>query len=189
MLRRMLAAMVMGLIHGLAALLRLPVEIVARMMGVTTGPTAADVAEEAIAAVAATPKPSPFEPAVERKRCPVAELVAEHARKIVYFHEDRSHISPLPLALRTWVDGLTTKQLTDVIGADPERLQAHINAGLSGSTAPGPYGLPPVLPAIELTNRVAEREGRGGKGGGPARTMDLAELLQDAGYAPGLRPR
>lgn len=187
----MLFRMLNAVLAALAAALRLPGNLVAALLGIQPKATAADLAEEALAAAAASPTPlAPLGSAVQRKPCPVAELVADHARKRLYFHEDRSYLSPLPYALRTWLDGLTTKQLTDVVGARPERLQEHINAGLSGSTALGPYGLPPILPAPEFTSRTAEREGRGGKGGGPSvETMNLADLLQDAGYSPSPRPR
>lgn len=150
-------------------------------------PLTAVSAGTAAVAVAAIPRPAPIKPAAQP--CPLAELVAEHARKVIYYHEDRSKIRPLPPVLNQWLYKLNSQQLLDVIGSNTEALQRHIDAGLAGSTALGPFRLPAVPPLPQRDGRGDGASGKGGKGGGPSRVSELAQILEDAGYAMSHRPR
>ncbi len=155
------------------------------LIGVKLPPTAVSEGTTAVAA-APSPRPAPIKLAVP---CPLAELVAEHARKVIFYHEDRSKISPLPQVLKNWIDSLSTQQLLDVIGSNSQALQKHIDAGLAGSTSLGPFRLPAVPPLPQRDGRGDGASGKGGKGGGPSRVSELAQILEDAGYAMSHRPR
>jgi hypothetical protein len=119
----------------------------------------------------------------------MADLVLAHARKRLFSHERHPTLVPLPAALEAWIAQLDGAQLGDIIGAQGGPLQRHINAGLAGSTALGPYRLPPVLP-----HAVPNPAKKGATGGTTAtRSQDIAAVLDelglvfDTGYSP--RPR
>lgn len=127
---------------------------------------------------ARAPWPMPEIPRAPRRSWPVAELVQEHARVILFRHERLPEPMPLPGPLAAWVGRLDATQLGLVIGCEAGRLHRHIANGLEGSTATGPFRLPPVLPGPVPPPSAS---GGGSKGGGPPRSVDLAEALAELG--------
>ncbi|KST61182.1 hypothetical protein AO398_00385 [Methylobacterium sp. GXS13] len=158
-----------------------------RLLGWEAKPRAADIAAEAVEAVRAAPIEAPAP--VPREPTPMADLLLQHARKRLFTHERHEGLVPLPPALEAWITQLDNNELCDVIGCSARDLQSHVNAGLSGSTARGPYHLPPVLP-----HAVPNHAKRGATGGtGVKQGRDLSQALEelglvfDQGYSP--RPR
>jgi len=117
-------------------------------------------------------------PRAPRQSWPVAELVQQHARVLLFRHERLPEPLPLPTPLTAWLGRLDATQLGLVIGCEAGRLHRHIANGLEGSTAAGPFRLPPVLPGPLLPLPAS---GGGSKGGGPPRSVDLAEALAELG--------
>lgn len=169
----MFARIIAALIRALFGIVTLPF----RALGWQPRLQAADVAAAAVETVRADPIPAPA-PTPSRQPTPIADLVKDHARRRIYTHEDRSHLVPLPDALQSWLSGLDTNEALHVIGCNPLDLQRHINAGLQGSTAPGPYRLPPVLPDQV---RLTAKKGASGGTGGPSRGQDLSAALEELG--------
>jgi|GEM_PF-3265173 len=158
-----------------------------RLLGWEAKPRAADVAAEAVEQVRAAPIEAPAP--VPREPTPMADLLLQHARKRLFTHERHEGLVPLPPALEAWIAQLDGHELGDVIGCSARDLQRHVNAGLSGSTARGPYHLPPVLP-----HAVPNAAKKGATGGtGVTRGQDISQALEelglvfDQGYSP--RPR
>ncbi|GAB6842683.1 hypothetical protein HNR00_003247 [Methylorubrum rhodinum] len=130
------------------------------------------------APTARAPWPLPEVVRAPRQSWPVAELVQQHARTLLFRHERLPDPLPLPTPLAAWLSRLDATQLGLVIGCEAGRLHRHIANGLEGSTAAGPFRLPPVLPGPVAPPPAS---GGGGKGGGPTRGTDLAEALAELG--------
>ena len=171
----MFARFFAALLEALFGILRWPFEI----LGLRGRPTAESVAAAALDVVRA----DPVAPAAEVRADlhPVAELVRQHARARLFTHRRHDIPVPLPAPLAAWIAGLTDAQLGQVIGCPAERLQKHINAGLGGSDAPGPFSLPAISP--EPVRHTTSKGGTGGTGG-PARSVDLTEALAELGFTP-----
>ena len=171
----MFARFFAALIATLLGILRFPFEI----LGFRPRPTAESVATAALDVVRA----DPVAPAAELRPDlhPVAELVRQHARARLYTHQRHDTPIPLPGPLAAWIAGLTDAQLGHVIGCSGERLQKHLNAGLGGSSAPGPFHLPAV--PQEAVRHVASKGTTGGTSASP-RSVDLTEALAELGFAP-----
>lgn len=148
------------------------------ILGWQPKPTASSVAAAALDVVRRVEPGEPLAPVV-REPCPMAELVQRHARMHLFTHEQHPAVDPLPAPLAAWIAGLDMSQLGEVIGCPASRLQRHINAGLGGSSALGPFRLPPVV----VDAVPAGITGKGAKGGtgGPARSIDVSELLAELG--------
>ncbi|WP_091972159.1 hypothetical protein [Methylobacterium gossipiicola] len=171
----MFARFFAALIAAILGVLRLPFEI----LGFRPRPTAESVAAAALDVAQAHPVAPASE--VRADLHPVAELVRQHARARLFTHQRHDLPVPLPAPLASWIAGLSSTQLGHVIGCPSERLQKHINAGLGGSSADGPFHLPAV-PA-EPVRHVASKGATGGTGG-PSRTTDLTEALAELGFTP-----
>ncbi len=171
----MFARFFAALIAAILGILRLPFEL----FGLRGRPTAESVAAAALDVVRADPVAPASE--VTPDLHPVAELVRQHARARLYTHQRHDLPVPLPAPLASWIAGLSPTQLGHVIGCPSERLQKHINAGLGGSSAEGPFHLPAV-PA-EPVRHVASKGATGGTGG-PVRSTDLSETLAELGFSP-----
>lgn len=171
----MFARFFAALIAAILGILRLPFEL----FGLRGRPTAESVATAALDVVRA----NPVAPAAEIRSDthPVAELVRQHARARLYTHQRHDLPVPLPTPLATWIAGLSSTQLGHVIGCPSERLQRHINAGLGGSNAEGPFHLPAISP--EPVRHVASKGATGGTNASP-RSVDLTEALAELGFAP-----
>ena len=171
----MFARFLAALLSAIFGILRLPFEY----FGWRPRPTAESVAAAALDVAQAHPVVAAAE--IQRELHPVAELVRQHARARLYTHQRHALPVPLPGPLAAWIADLMPAQLGEVIACPSERLQRHINAGLGGSNADGPFRLPAVLP--EAVRHVTSKGATGGTGG-PARTTDLSEALAELGFAP-----
>ncbi|ARO53975.1 hypothetical protein B2G69_07300 [Methylorubrum zatmanii] len=173
---RLLARILATILHAALETLLLPLTL----LGWQPKPTAATLAAAALDAVR---HDEPGEPlAAVREPCPMAELVQRHARVRLFTHEQPPPVDPLPAPLAAWIAGLDAGQLGEVIGCPASRLQRHINAGLGGSSALGPFRLPPVVADAVLAG-VTGRDSKGGTGG-PSLSIDVSELLAELGTAP-----
>ena len=174
---RFLGRLLATILHMMLEILLLPLTL----LGWQPKPTASSVAAAALDASRRDESSEPLAPVV-RKPCPMAELVQRHARARLFTHEQHAPVDPLPRPLAAWVAGLDATQLGEVLGCPASRLQRHINAGLGGSTALGPFRLPPVV----ADAAPAGITGKGAKGGtgGPSRSIDVAELLAELGTTP-----
>lgn len=170
------------ILHAILEMLLLPLTL----LGWQPKPTAASVAAAALDAVRRDEPGEPLAP-VGREPHPMAELVQRHARTRLFTHEQHAPVDPLPRPLAAWIAGLDATQLGEVLGCSASRLQRHINAGLGGSSAVGPFRLPPVV-AEAVPGGIPGRGTTGGTGG-PPRSVDLAELLSEYGYTVGYGPR
>ncbi|SFU92841.1 hypothetical protein SAMN02799631_03193 [Methylobacterium sp. 174MFSha1.1] len=138
-------------------------------------------AKPAPAPPAREPWPMPEVVRAPRQSWPVAELVQQHARVLLYRHERLPDPLPLPAPLQAWVGRLDATQLGLVIGCEAYRLHRHLANGLEGGGALGPFRLPPVLPGAAAPPPAS---GGGGGKGGPPRSVDLAEALAELGLTP-----
>jgi hypothetical protein len=171
----MFARFFAALLEALFGILSFPFEI----LGLRGRPTAESVAAAALDVAQANPVSPASE--VTPDLHPVAELVRQHARARLFTHQRHDLPVPLPAPLASWIAGLTSTQLGHVIGCPSERLQKHINAGLGGSNAEGPFHLPAVAP--EEVRHVASKGATGGTGG-PSRSTDLSQTLAELGFTP-----
>ncbi|ACS39426.1 hypothetical protein [Methylorubrum extorquens] len=165
------------ILHAILETLLLPLTL----LGWQPKPTAASVAAAALDAVRHDEPGEPLAPLV-REPCPLAELVQRHAKAKLFTHEQHLLVDPLPRSLAAWIAGLDAGQLGEVIGCPAPRLQRHINAGLGGSTALGPFRLPPVV-ADAVPAGITGKGARGGADG-PARPADISQILAEFGTTP-----
>jgi len=176
-----------ALLRALVGFLTLPLQL----LGWTPRARPGDVAADAIrASRAATVMEIPPVPQRKPEPTPVADLVQAHSKARLFNHEQHAPLPPLPRPLEVWLSSLTDYEHQNACWVDAEKLQAHINAGLGGSTAPGPYRLPPVLPEAALAKATAQKGSTGGTT--QKRGQDVEALLAELGLefgTPSYGPR
>lgn len=176
-----------ALLRALVTALTLPLQL----LGWTPRAHPGDIAADAIRASRANAVMEiPPVPQRQREPTPMADLLQAHGKAKLFSHEKHAPLPPLPRPLQVWLDGLTDYEHQNACFVDAEKLQRHINAGLGGSTAPGPYRLPPVLPETALAKAAAQKGSTGGTT--QKRGQDVEALLAELGLefgTPSYGPR
>lgn len=168
-----------------------------RLLGWEAKPRAADIATAALAEVQEQDRqvepqlapdldgPLPLPPF----HAPLGHLIKDHAKRMMRdeYALWKPAPDPLPTDVERWLMRMDNAQLKHVIRLPAWMLQEHVLTGAKGSLHSLGYCLPQPAPArIQGYGGGDDRGGRSGKGGGP---VNLAQVLDQLGYAPAAGPR